>query len=79
MGSIDSHTFDESLFRAVVAKLPEVSFVLAGPSSVGQSWTESNVRFLGQKDYQSVARAWRLRRPHHAERQRVDPCLQPRS
>ena len=57
VGSIDSHTFDESLFRAVVAKLPEVSFVLVGPSSIGaESWTESNVRFLGQKDYQSVAR-----------------------
>ena len=56
VGSIDSHTFDERLFRDVVAKLPEVSFVLVGPSSIGvERWGISNVRFLGQKDYESVA------------------------
>lgn len=57
VGSIDSHTFDVALFRDVAARLPDVSFVLVGPSSLGiERWQLANVRYLGQKSYESVPR-----------------------
>lgn len=56
VGSIDSHTFDATLFVRVVRLLPNASFVLVGQCSLPQCLgDEANVYLLGQKPYDSVA------------------------
>src|SRR5262249_33174653 len=57
IGAIDPHSFDPELLRAVVARLPEVQFVLVGGSTLPDGWiTAPNVHLLGQKPYDEV---WR--------------------
>jgi glycosyltransferase involved in cell wall biosynthesis len=58
VGSIDRHTFDPELFGEVVKRLPDVSFVLVGGSTIHDAdWLEAkHVHRLGQKPYTDV---WR--------------------
>ena len=55
IGGIDAHTFDPKRFTEIVASLPDVNFVLIGACSLPDDWCPySNVRFLGQKNYDDV-------------------------
>ncbi len=57
VGGIDSHTFDPPLFVDVARRLPDVTFVLVGACSLPEGWCPlPNVRLLGQRPYESVAR-----------------------
>ncbi len=57
IGGIDAHTFDPELFVAVAAKLPSVNFVMIGSCSLPEGWCPlPNVRFLGRKPYDVIAR-----------------------
>ncbi len=57
IGGIDAHTFDPDLFRAVVARCPDLQFVMIGSCSLPEGWCPyENVTFLGRKPYDSVAR-----------------------
>ncbi len=57
IGGIDAHTFDPELFAAVAKQLPDVNFVMIGGCSLPEDWcTLPNVRFLGRKPYDVVAR-----------------------
>jgi len=57
VGSIDAHTFDPELFLQVAAEVKEASFVMAGACSLPDGWcTLGNVKFLGRKPYEEVAR-----------------------
>ena len=57
IGGIDAHTFDPELFLAVARQLPEVEFVMIGATSLPDDWcTLTNVRFLGRKPYDVIAR-----------------------
>jgi glycosyltransferase involved in cell wall biosynthesis len=57
IGGIDAHTFDPELFVAVASRLPDVNFVMIGGCSLPEGWCElPNVRFLGRKPYDVVAR-----------------------
>ena len=56
IGGVDDHTFDTGFFGAVVASLPEVSFVLVGKVTIEADWLAApNVYILGRKPYQVVA------------------------
>ncbi len=57
IGGIDAHTFDPDLFIAAARLLPDVNFVMIGGSSLPEGWCDlPNVRFLGRKSYDVVAR-----------------------
>jgi glycosyltransferase involved in cell wall biosynthesis len=57
IGGIDAHTFDPDLFLGVVQRLPDVNFVMIGGSSLPEGWCPyPNVKFLGRKPYEMVAR-----------------------
>lgn len=57
IGGIDAHTFDPELFVSVATQLPGVNFVMIGGCSLPENWcTLPNVRFLGRKPYDVVAR-----------------------
>lgn len=57
IGGIDRHTFDPELFATVAARLPDVNFVLVGACSLPEGWCPlPNVRLLGRKPYEEVAR-----------------------
>ncbi len=57
IGGIDAHTFDPALFYGVARRLADVNFVMIGASSLPEGWCEQpNVRFLGRKPYEVVAR-----------------------
>lgn len=57
IGGIDAHTFDPALFLAVASRLSDVQFVMIGSCSLPEGWcTLPNVRFLGRKPYELVAR-----------------------
>ena len=57
IGGIDHHTFDPALFLAVAARLPDVHFALIGGCSLPEGWCQlANVRLLGRKPYETVAR-----------------------
>ncbi len=57
IGGIDRHTFDPELFKAVAARLPDVSFVLVGACSLPEGWCPlPNVHLTGRKPYEEVAR-----------------------
>jgi glycosyltransferase involved in cell wall biosynthesis len=56
VGSIDSHTFNATLFGEVVARLRDVQFVLVGACSLPQGWCQGpNVWLMGQQPYDQVA------------------------
>ncbi|MFK7961648.1 MAG: glycosyltransferase [Phycisphaerales bacterium] len=56
VGAIDPHTFDPELFRGVVARMPQASFVLVGGSTLPEGWCPaSNCHLLGQRDVDAVA------------------------
>lgn len=55
VGALDAHTFDPDFFLAVARRLPEVSFVLVGGSTLPEGWAPlPNVHRLGQKPYEEV-------------------------
>lgn len=55
IGGIDSHTFDPDLFNAVVARLPDIHFVLVGACSLPCGWCSApNVTQLGRKPFEQV-------------------------
>lgn len=57
IGGIDAHTFDASLFLDTARRLPHVNFVMIGACSLPEGWcTLPNVRFLGRKPYDVIAR-----------------------
>lgn len=57
IGGIDAHTFDPDLFVSVAKRLPAINFVMIGGCSLPQGWCNlPNVRFLGRKPYDDVAR-----------------------
>ncbi len=57
IGGIDAHTFDSQLFLGAVQRLPHVNFVMIGGSSLPEGWCPyPNVRLLGRKPYEVVAR-----------------------
>lgn len=57
IGGIDAHTFDPELFLAVARQLPHVNFVMIGSCSLPEGWCDlPNVRFLGRKPYDIIAR-----------------------
>lgn len=57
IGGLDAHTFDPELFAGTVRRMPDVTFVMVGGSSLPEGWcTYPNVRFLGRKPYDEVAR-----------------------
>jgi glycosyltransferase involved in cell wall biosynthesis len=57
IGGIDAHTFDPDLFVAVAQQMPDVNFVMIGSCSLPDGWCAlPNVRFLGRKPYDVVAR-----------------------
>ena len=57
IGGIDAHTFDPDLFRSVVARCPDLQFVMIGSCSLPDGWCPyDNVTFLGRKPYDGVAR-----------------------
>ncbi len=57
IGGIDHHTFDPELFLAVATRLPDVQFALIGGCSLPDGWCDlRNVRLLGRKPYETVAR-----------------------
>jgi glycosyltransferase involved in cell wall biosynthesis len=57
IGGIDAHTFDPDLFVGVAKRLPQVQFVMIGSCSLPEGWCDlPNVRFLGRKPYDIVAR-----------------------
>ncbi|MBA4131404.1 MAG: hypothetical protein C0519_08260 [Hyphomicrobium sp.] len=57
IGGIDAHTFDPELFVGVAKQLPDVNFIMIGGSSLPDGWCAlPNVRFLGRKPYDVVAR-----------------------
>ncbi|MGQ0673559.1 MAG: glycosyltransferase [Hyphomicrobium sp.] len=57
VGGIDAHTFDPELFLGVAGRLPQVEFVMVGATSLPEGWCNlPNVRFLGRKPYDMVAR-----------------------
>jgi glycosyltransferase involved in cell wall biosynthesis len=55
-GGIDNHTFDLRLVEQVVDRLPEMSFVFVGKSSVdtGPLAARGNVKMVGQVSYDTV-------------------------
>ncbi|MDX2307534.1 MAG: glycosyltransferase [Hyphomicrobium sp.] len=56
IGGIDAHTFDPELFLAVARRLPDLTFVMVGGSSLPADWCQlPNVRFLGRKPYEEIA------------------------
>jgi glycosyltransferase involved in cell wall biosynthesis len=57
IGGIDAHTFDPGLFHAVARQMPDVTFVMIGSCSLPDGWCDlANVRFLGRKPYDIIAR-----------------------
>lgn len=55
VGGIDALTFDPELFRAVVARLPHVQFVLVGGCSLPAGWIDApNVHALGRRPFERV-------------------------
>ena len=57
VGGLDAHTFDPPLFSEVARRLPDCAFVLVGGSSLPEGWCPlPNVRLLGRKPYDEVAR-----------------------
>lgn len=57
IGGIDAHTFDPELFVAVARQMPAVNFVMIGGCSLPEGWCDlPNVRFLGRKPYDIIAR-----------------------
>ncbi len=57
IGGIDAHTFDPELFVNVAKQMPDVNFVMIGSCSLPEGWCAlPNVRFLGRKPYDVVAR-----------------------
>lgn len=57
IGGIDAHTFDAPLFLETAQRLPDVTFVMIGATSLPETWcTLPNVRFLGRKPYDVIAR-----------------------
>lgn len=55
IGGIDSHTFDEDLFRRVTKLLPECTFLLVGGCSISpERILRDNVVMVGRKDYEDV-------------------------
>lgn len=56
IGGIDAHTFDPPLLLDVARRMPEVSFVLIGGSSLPADWCRlANVHQLGRKPYAEIA------------------------
>jgi glycosyltransferase involved in cell wall biosynthesis len=57
VGGIDAHTFDPELFVSVAKQMPDVNFVMIGGCSLPEGWCGlPNVRFLGRKSYDVIAR-----------------------
>ena len=57
IGGIDAHTFDPQLFVETARRLPAVEFVMIGGCSLADGWCDlPNVRFLGRKPYDEIAR-----------------------
>lgn len=57
IGGIDAHTFDPPLFVEVARRLSDLTFFLVGSCSLPEGWCPlSNVRLLGQRPYEEVAR-----------------------
>jgi glycosyltransferase involved in cell wall biosynthesis len=57
IGGIDAHTFDPEMFVAVARQMPAVNFVMIGSCSLPDGWCDlPNVRFLGRKPYDIIAR-----------------------
>ena len=57
IGGIDAHTFDPELFLGVASRLPDTEFVMIGATSLPEDWCKlPNVRFLGRKPYDMIAR-----------------------
>jgi glycosyltransferase involved in cell wall biosynthesis len=57
IGGIDAHTFDPALFHAVARQMPDVTFVMIGSCSLPDGWCDlANVRFLGRRSYDIIAR-----------------------
>lgn len=57
IGGIDAHTFDPNLFVETARNLPDVNFVMIGSCSLPEGWCPlQNVRFLGRKPYDVIAR-----------------------
>ena len=57
IGGMDAHTFDPELFLETARRLPQVEFVMIGGSSLPDDWcTLPNVRFVGRKPYDIIAR-----------------------
>jgi len=68
-GGIDRHTFDLRLMVSVVKRLPNVTFIFIGNSSIDVSPLKNrhNVIMMGQKPYEQI--------PHYAKC--FDVCLMP--
>ncbi len=68
-GGIDDHTFDMKLMADVVERLPDITFVFIGRSSIDCSLlTEhSNVVMIGQRPYEQI--------PHYGKC--LDVCIMP--
>ena len=57
IGGIDAHTFDPALFLATAGEVKEANFVMCGGCSLPEGWcTLPNVKFIGRKPYEEVAR-----------------------
>jgi glycosyltransferase involved in cell wall biosynthesis len=56
VGSVEQHTFDPDLFRAVAQRLADVHFVLVGECTLPRGWCPlPNVSLLGKRPYEQVA------------------------
>ena len=56
VGGLDRHTFDPELLVDVARRLPDVGFLLVGPSTLPEGWCPlPNVTQLGQRPYEQVA------------------------
>ncbi|MFN0218017.1 MAG: glycosyltransferase [Hyphomicrobium sp.] len=57
IGGIDAHTFAPELLLETAKRLPDVTFVLIGGCSLPDGWCRhENVKLLGRKPYEEVAR-----------------------
>lgn len=55
VGGIDRHTFDVDLLSSTAARMPQVQFVIVGPSTQPGSWTDRpNIHVIPQRPYEQV-------------------------